>query len=102
MSNCEHKTFQSNVSVGRITADETPDSPIIGFMADIKIRCSDCGKDFYFVGVETGVSSEEPRVSVDGTELRTPISPIHAMRSRPEHGTVQQTIDVEIVRAPRP
>lgn len=42
-------------------------------MADIRIRCGDCGNPFRFKGFRCGVSLEEPTVSVGATELRVPM-----------------------------
>jgi hypothetical protein len=66
--------FSANVEVGRLTASED-DSTIVGFTADIKIHCVECGKPFEFVGLPMGSSPMQPMCSVDGQEARMPIMP---------------------------
>lgn len=70
---CEHENFVANVQVHRVT-DEGK-IQVIGFNADIRIECLECGKQFEFVGVEPGVSPFGPKCSIDSTELRVPIKP---------------------------
>lgn len=52
--------------------------------ADVRIRCEACDEPFTFIGVEAGLSSDGPRVSVQGTELHLPIAPESA-RMGPLH-----------------
>jgi hypothetical protein len=70
---CEHKNFKANVAVGRLTAVEG--GPVTGYSADVTVACADCGLPFRFIGLAAGNHYAEPRVSVDGTELRAPIEP---------------------------
>lgn len=70
---CEHKNFRANVQVGRLS--EKDDGPITSYSADVKIQCEDCGLPFRFVGLSAGAHFAEPRVSIDGLELRAPIEP---------------------------
>jgi hypothetical protein len=70
---CRHENFNASVMVGRLTRDEG--GPVIGYAADVQIQCAQCGLPFRFVGVSAGVHHSEPRVSVDGMELRAPIEP---------------------------
>lgn len=75
---CEHMNFQAQVNVGRLS--EIEGGPITGYKADVKVKCADCGLAFRFVGVPAGSHYAEPRVSVDGTELRAPLEPaVHQM-----------------------
>lgn len=71
---CSHEQFEADVRVGRLTKDDD-ESVITGYAADIRIKCSQCGQQFAFVGVPAGYSPFEPKVSVDSTELRIPITP---------------------------
>lgn len=66
---CEHRDFQAVVTINRIA-----DCPT-GFMADVRIKCADCGIPFEFVGLPSGLHFEKPMVSIDSTELRAPIKP---------------------------
>jgi hypothetical protein len=69
MTICEHPDFTGEIDVNRLE-----DSG--GFSADVRIRCSACDEPFVFVGsLLSGLSSQEPRVNMDGTELRAPIQP---------------------------
>lgn len=74
MSGCAHMNFHANVAVGRLQAGET-DATIVGYTADIHIKCSDCGLPFEFAGLPMGSSPMQPMCSVDGQEARMPIMP---------------------------
>lgn len=70
---CEHLNFRADVKVGRLS--ETDGGPITGYCADVTVKCADCGLPFRFIGLAAGNHHSEPRVSIDGTELRAPIEP---------------------------
>lgn len=70
---CEHENFAANVRVGRLTKDDG--GPVTGYCADVTVKCVDCGLPFRFIGLNAGNHFAEPRVSVDGTELRAPLEP---------------------------
>ena len=70
---CDHSNFRASVRVGRLTRDDG--GPVTGYTADVEISCEQCGMPFRFVGLAAGNHHSEPRVSVDGTELRAPIEP---------------------------
>jgi hypothetical protein len=61
------------VNVGRLTKGDG--GPVTGYCADVVINCAECGLPFRFVGLAAGNHFAEPRVSIDGTELRAPIEP---------------------------
>jgi len=65
---CEHPDFQAVVIVNRI--EDTG-----RFVADVHVRCAKCGVRFKWLGLAAGLHPAEPRVSVDGFELRAPIEP---------------------------
>lgn len=46
-----------------------------GFVAEITIKCGDCGKPFQFLGLEPGVDTQGARVSIDGLEANIAICP---------------------------
>ncbi len=73
MAACAHEYFKASVRVGRLSQEES--GPITGYTADVKVMCAECGLPFRFVGVAAGSSFAEPRVSIDGTELRAPLEP---------------------------
>ena len=70
---CLHLHFKARVDVARLSKKEG--GTVTGFCADVSIVCADCGLPFRFVGLPAGSHHSEPRVSVDGTELRAPIEP---------------------------
>lgn len=70
---CEHKNFASLVGVARLTKME--DGPVIGYAAEIRIKCADCEKSFRFLGLAPGSDSHGARASVDGLEARLAIYP---------------------------
>lgn len=70
---CQHENFRASVNVSRLTREEG--APVTGYAADVTIACAGCGLPFRFVGLAAGNHHAEPRVSVDGTELRAPIEP---------------------------
>lgn len=70
---CAHETFRAQVAVGRLSHQEG--GPITSYTAGITVHCAECGLPFRFIGVATGNHYSEPRVSIDGTELRAPLEP---------------------------
>ena len=70
---CQHENFQCDCQIGRLLHKDG--GAVTGYTADIKVKCVDCGVSFRFVGLPAGNHHSEPRVSVDGIELRAPIEP---------------------------
>jgi hypothetical protein len=70
---CAHKKFRCAANIGRLSDHDG--GVITGYVADLKIECADCGLPFRFIGLAAGNHHSEPRVSIDGTELRAPIEP---------------------------
>ena len=70
---CQHEKFRCNANIGRLSKEEG--GPITGYTADITVTCAQCDKPFRFVGLPAGSHPSEPRVSVDGIELRAPLEP---------------------------
>lgn len=75
---CEHMNFHANVSVGRLSKEDG--GPVTSFTAGITVKCAECGLAFRFTGVASGNHFFEPRVSIDGTELRAPLEPAEHQR----------------------
>lgn len=72
---CLHENFAANVDVNRVMKNESDKIPS-GYMADIRIKCMDCGLPFEFVGVpDCGMMFDKPMLSPDAQELRQPIKP---------------------------
>lgn len=65
---CKHETFDCFVTVNRL-------EDVGRFMADVTVKCSDCGTPFKFLGLPLGVDYNSATVSFDGTEARLAIAP---------------------------
>lgn len=72
---CPHMNFKADVRVGRLT--DTEGGRVTGYAADVRVRCVDCDLPFRFRGLAAGSHYAEPRVSIDGTELRAPLEPAY-------------------------
>jgi len=72
---CQHDQFRADVAVHRLT--ESDGGPVRCFMADVRIKCMQCGLHFRFMGLPFGMSAAQPMLSADGLELRAPIEPAH-------------------------
>lgn len=70
---CPHETFEAYVEVNRIS--EIEQGPIHGFMAEIRVWCSQCNEQFRWTGAPAGMSYSRPMVSVDETCLNAPLRP---------------------------
>ncbi len=71
---CEHHNFQASVKVARL--EDTKQ-----FMAEITVKCGDCGTAFQFLGLEPGIDMQGARVSIDGLEANIAICPAGARPS---------------------
>lgn len=87
---CEHINFHVQANVFRLS--DTEGGPITGFTTSIEVKCADCGLPFRFKGIPFGSHPAEPRLRVDGEELRAPIEPAYArtVLGRPESGAVAE------------
>lgn len=72
---CAHERFVCKADVGRLT--EIEGGPVTGYCVDVRILCDECGLPFRWRGVEAGYSVHEPKVSVDGLDLRAPLEPAY-------------------------
>ena len=73
MADCVHQDFEAAVKVARLSDGDG--GPVTGFSAEVSILCVKCRIPFRFLGLAAGNHYAEPRVNVDGTELRAPIEP---------------------------
>ncbi len=64
---CSHENYRFDVNCYNL-ADTG------GRTADITGKCADCGLPIRFRGLPLGVSTGQPTMSLDGTELRAPFS----------------------------
>ena len=67
MESCKHMNFEANVQV-RIEDQGR-------FVAEIHIRCRDCGTPFQFMGLKPGFDFDGATVSLDGLEASIGIHP---------------------------
>ena len=68
MESCKHMNFEASVNVARIENKGR-------FMAEIHIRCKDCGTPFQFMGLKPGFDFNGATVSLDGLEANIGIHP---------------------------
>ena len=80
-SECQHLNFRCDASIGRLSAVEG--GPVTGYCAYVRVKCIDCGVPFRWVGIAAGNHYAEPRVSIDGIELRAPLEPATHERFAP-------------------
>jgi hypothetical protein len=65
---CKHMNFGASVAVARL--EDTG-----RFMAEVTVKCEDCGEPFQFLGLEPGLDMQGARVSIDGLEANMAIAP---------------------------
>ena len=73
---CKHENFAATVNCGRLTDGRGPDPDrITSYMADIRVHCAQCGRQFQFLGLEAGIDTQGARVSIDGLEAHIAMCP---------------------------
>jgi hypothetical protein len=65
---CEHQNFDATVRVARIEDAGR-------FMAEVQVKCADCGVPMQFMGLEPGLNFDGATVSLDGLEMSVGIHP---------------------------
>jgi len=65
---CQHMNFHASVQVARIENKGR-------FMAEIRIKCLDCGIPMQFMGLKPGLDFDGATVSLDGLEANIGIHP---------------------------
>jgi hypothetical protein len=70
---CLHMNFNANVKVARVTDGDT--GPVTNYVAEIGVKCAECGMPFHFVGVDSGFGYLKPTCDFLGTTLHAPIAP---------------------------
>lgn len=74
---CPHEDFEAAVEVSRLTRSDD-DPTVIGYSADITVRCAQCGEKFRWTGLQAGLSPAHPMCSIDETVLLAPLRPASA------------------------
>ena len=91
--NCAHLNFMADVDVNRVTDDK---GNVQRFNADVRIKCSDCGLQFRFIGLPAGLDLNGAAVSVDGQEARLAIAPkgevVSVLEGAPQGFTVKKSV----------
>jgi hypothetical protein len=72
MADCAHQDFEAVVDVHRL---EDEPGKVRAFLADVRIRCAQCGRQFQFLGLDQGLDIGGAAVSFDRTEAHLTISP---------------------------
>lgn len=80
---CQHMVFMCNAKMTRLAESETSEK-IVGYRADIKVHCGECGQPFEWIGLPGGFNPAFPTVSLDGFEMWAPIRPGNAPVERVE------------------
>lgn len=86
MLECLHENFEANVDVSRLPDEEG--GPVKRYQADVRIRCTQCGVPFRFIGLPAGLDLNGAAVSVDACEARLAIAPKGEVVSVLEGGVV--------------
>lgn len=71
MAECDHPQLESGVTCYRLTDGDQGDPH--AFVADLRVRCAECGEPFGFKGLPMGVMASMPTLSADALELRAPL-----------------------------
>jgi hypothetical protein len=72
---CAHEAFEAEVKVGRLEPTEATGAPKMRFLAEVRVKCSQCQREFQFLGLEPGLDLGGAMVSPDGLEARIAICP---------------------------
>lgn len=70
---CEHLNFSCECDVNRLSSEK--DGPVNRYCLDVRVKCTECGLPFRFIGLPTGIDLNGAAVSIDGTEGRFAIAP---------------------------
>ena len=79
MSKCKHDNFHAHVDVTRVGDADPPVGMPKGYLAEVKINCTECGSPFEFIGVDAGLRWDKPMATPDAQTLRAPIRPKGSM-----------------------
>lgn len=85
---CAHERLRTDCSLTSYV--EYASQPTLGpshRVAEIRIRCLDCGAEAHFEGAAAGLSPRAPRTSADTTELRAPLFLRQPSNERARHMT---------------
>lgn len=63
------------MDVTRVGEADPPVGMPKGYLAEVKVNCTECGLPFEFVGVDAGMLWDKPAASPDAQTLRAPMRP---------------------------
>jgi hypothetical protein len=92
---CPHTDFNVIADVRRV-ADADDSEKIIAYCVDVKCWCHECGEAFRWMGVQPGMSFDEPRVDLGGATLTIPMRPSSA---DPDFGLGLPGFDISIIES---
>lgn len=72
MKTCTHEDFAASVGIARLTDEK---GAVTGYMAVIRVTCSQCKRAFQFLGLDPGIDTRGARVSIDGLEAHIALCP---------------------------
>lgn len=73
---CQHERFESQVNVFRLIDSRGSEvDRVVGYTAEVEIRCAECEAPMLFRGLQAGSSPDEPTISFDRRQLRAPVEP---------------------------
>lgn len=91
---CEHLNFAAEVDVNRITAEEGGNP--YRWMAEIRVKCADCGIPMRFIGLPPGMDFNSPCVAINAEEARMPIAPrghvLSELEGAPQGFSIRKTV----------
>ena len=68
---CNHSQFEANVNVKRLTDKDE----VTGYLAEVKIKCAQCGTQFAFKGLPMGLDLYGATVDPDRLQANLAIEP---------------------------
>ena len=68
---CDHNEFKAKVNVTRLTDKDK----VTGYLAEVKIKCAECGTPFAFKGLPMGLDLSGATVDPDRLQANLAIEP---------------------------
>jgi hypothetical protein len=75
---CEHEDVDVFAEMQRLTKDDRPGAPVVGYSLEIGVGCHSCPERFVFHGLPLGLAASHPTGSLDGQTLIAPMRPASA------------------------
>ena len=65
MVGCAHEDFVAQVNCIRLT---DKDGVVTGYVAELHVKCDQCGRRLQFLGLQPGYDSHGARITIDGLQ----------------------------------